>query len=113
MDSKWAKSKMAESKAAQNPALPNGKVSRHRAATMTLSDAAVRLGMPISLVEQNLTILPLPGRKRVATAQLEELERWIAMHATARPWLGSILTVGKTIITGGERIDENNDERSS
>ncbi len=88
-----------------------GKELRRAGATMLITDAAARLGMPVSVAERVLTILPLPGRKRIATVQLQAFEEWLAIAGSCRPWFGSVLTDGKTVITGGEFVDEEDEKK--
>ncbi len=79
----------------------------HRPCTMLLTEAARYLGMPQTMAAKLLTPLPLPGRKRIATSQLESLEKWISFHTMGEPWRRHQYRRSTvTIITGGVEVDE-------
>jgi len=56
--------------------------------TILLTDAAERLNMTADQAVKVLTVLDMPGHRRVALEQVERFEAYISQQAKQSPWLG-------------------------
>jgi len=55
---------------------------------LLLTDAAERLGMSAEQAMKVLTVVDMPGHRRVALEQVERFEAYISQQAKQSPWLG-------------------------